>query len=49
MTDKIWAEISKTKSSIFPPFCYYSHDIKDQIDAIKEFQMIVGGDFVQYN
>jgi len=48
--DKIWTELLESNYATFPPFCYYSHDIEDEIDAtIKELQIIGGGDFIQYN
>jgi hypothetical protein len=48
--EKIWTELLESKYATFPPFCYYSHDIEDEIDAkIKELQIIGGGDFMQYN
>ncbi len=49
LTETTWKEFAKSKYSTFPPFCYYSHDIEDEVDAIKGFQMIGGGDLMKYN
>jgi hypothetical protein len=45
---KMSDELSQSNCSTFPPFCYYSHDIEDEIE-ITEFQMIGGGDFMKYD
>ena len=49
LIEKMGAEFAKPKCSTFPPFCYYSHDIENETDSIKEFQIIGGGDFLNHN
>ncbi|CAF4655778.1 unnamed protein product, partial [Rotaria sp. Silwood1] len=33
----------------FSIFCYYTHDIEDEIDAIKGYKALGDGDFLLYN
>ncbi len=49
LSNKMWTELLKSNCSTFPSFSYYSHDIEDELDEIKQFQMIGGGDFMKYD
>jgi len=33
----------------FPSFCYYTHDIEDEIDTVKTLEILGGGDFLMYD